>query len=437
MIARYTRPEMGRLFGDENRFRTWLEVELAHLATLEESGIAPPGTEAAVRRKAQIKPARIDELERTLQHDVLAFLTSVSEDLGPEKQWLHYGMTSSDLVDTAQAIVLGAAIGELLRGWEGLGGSLRALAVRHRSLPMVGRTHGVHAEPITFGFKILGWFAEAERQARRLEAARREIGFGKVSGAVGTAAHIEPAIEEKILARVGLRAEPVATQIVPRDRHAHLLSVLAGMGGSCERWATEIRHLQKTEVRELEEPFGPGQKGSSAMPHKRNPVVCERIAGLARLLRGYAVVGLENVPLWHERDISHSSAERVALADACTLLDYMIERMDFVLRGLVVRGEAMRTNLEKTGGLVFSQKVLLALTAAWGDRERAYRVVQGHAMEAWDRGESFRERLLADPEVSSVLKREEITRLFDAGPYLQNLEAIFARVLATDWGRPA
>jgi adenylosuccinate lyase len=434
LIPRYTRAEMGRLFGDENRFLTWLRVELAHLETLEEIGMAPPGTAAAARRKSRIRPDRIDEFEQTLQHDVIAFLTSVGEDLGEEKKWLHYGMTSSDLVDTAQAIILDSAIQHLLNGWEELGATLRELAVRHQDLPMVGRTHGVHAEPITLGFKLLGWFAEAERQGRRLAAAREEIRFGKLSGAVGTAAHLGTEIEERVLARLGLRAEPVATQVVPRDRHAHLLSVLAGMGGTCERWATEIRHLQRTEVRELEEPFAPGQKGSSAMPHKRNPVICERVAGLARLLRGYAVVGLENVPLWHERDISHSSAERVALADACTVLDYMIERMGYVLQNLAVHPLAMKRNLEATGGLVYSQKVLLALTEAWGDRERAYRAVQSHAMAAWEAGGSFKDRLLGDPEIVAALGEQGVAALFDSGPYLAHLGAIFARTLATDWG---
>ncbi len=435
MIERYTRPEMGKLFGDENRFETWLKVEIAHLETLEEVGIAPPNSARSVRERTRVRPARIAELEETLQHDVLAFLTSVSEELGPEKQWLHYGMTSSDLVDTAQAMILDVALARLSGDWERLGAVLRALALHHRDTPMVGRTHGVHAEPITFGFKLLGWFAEAERQAQRLQAAREAIRYGKLSGAVGTAAHLDPSIEAGVMDRLGLKPEPVATQVVPRDRHAHLLSVLAGAAASCERWATEIRHLQRTEVRELEEPFTPGQKGSSAMPHKRNPVICERIAGLARLLRGYAVVGLENVPLWHERDISHSSAERVVFADACIVLDYVIDRMRYVLNGLVVRPEAMRRNLDATGGLVFSQKVLLALTEAWGDRERAYRCVQAHATAAWKEEGSFRGRLTADGAVVAALTREGLDRLFDATAFTRNLGAIFDRVLGTPWGR--
>jgi adenylosuccinate lyase len=435
MIARYTRPEMGRLFSDEHRYGIWLRVETAHLETLEERGIAPDGTAAAVRAKARVRPDRIDELEVTLQHDVIAFLTSISEELGPEKKWLHFGMTSSDLVDTALAIQLDQAAGAILPAWEAVGARLRRLAIEHRNLPMVGRTHGVHAEPITFGFKVLGWFSECARQARRLEEAREGIRFGKLSGAVGTAAHLDPGIEEGVMHKLGLFAEPVATQVVPRDRHAHLLSVLAGIGSTCDRIATEIRHLQRTEVRELEEPFGKGQKGSSAMPHKRNPVVCERISGLARLLRGFAVVGLENVPLWHERDISHSSAERVVLADAFTVLDYMIDRLRFVIEGLSVRPTAMMQNLERTGGLVFSQKVLLALTDAMGDREKAYRIVQGHAMAAWESGDSFRGRLEADPEVRESIGEKDLAALFDVSAFLRNLDAVFERTLATPWGR--
>lgn len=435
MIERYTRPEMGRLFADENRFDVWLKVEIAELEALEEAGIAPAGTAKSVRERASIRVDRINELEETLQHDVIAFLTSISEKLGPEKGWLHYGMTSSDLVDTAQNILLKQALTSLIGDWERMGSTLRSLAVKYRDLPMVGRTHGVHAEPTTFGFKLLGWFAEAERCAQRLEQARDSISFGKLSGAVGTAAHLDPGIEEKMLARLGLKAEPVATQVVPRDRHAHMLATLAGAATALERFATEIRHLQRTEVREVEEPFGKGQKGSSAMPHKRNPILCERVSGLARLIRGYCLVGFENIPLWHERDISHSSAERVVFADACIVLDYMIDRMSFVLEGLKVRPEAMLRNLEGTGGLVFSQKVLLALTEAFADREKAYRIVQSHAMEAWEEGGSFRERLKGDPDVKAALSDEEFEKLFDIGRFTHNLGSIFDRVLASSWGR--
>lgn len=434
MISRYTRPEMGRIFSDENRYAVWLAVELAHLETLEEHGIAPTGTVAAVRAKARIRPERVDELEATLQHDVIAFLTSISEELGSEKQWLHYGMTSSDLVDTAQALLLLQAADRIAPAWDRVGEILEELATRHRTVPMVGRTHGVHAEPITFGFKVLGWYAEASRDCGRLRRARNEIAYGKLSGAVGTAAHLAPAIEAGVMHRLGLQPEPAATQVVPRDRHASFLQTLALVATSMERWAGEIRHLQKTEVRELEEPFGKGQKGSSAMPHKRNPVVCERIAGLARVLRANAAASLENVALWHERDISHSSAERVILADACIALDYMIERMTFVLSGLVVRPEAMLRNLESTGGLIYSQRVLLALTEAWRDREKAYRFVQTHAMDVWERGGSLRDRLLGDPEVTAILDKDRIDSLFFPDAFTHNLDEVFARTLAVPWG---
>ncbi|MBD3162642.1 MAG: adenylosuccinate lyase [Candidatus Eisenbacteria bacterium] len=435
MIPRYTRERMGALFSDSHRFQVWLEVELAHLETLEEVGIAPSGTAAAVRGRAEIRIERIDELEATLHHDVIAFLTSISERLGPERKWLHWGMTSSDLVDTAQAVLLDRAVALLRRDWEALGAILRRMAVTHRDVVMVGRTHGVHAEPITFGLKALGWFAEAHRQAERIERAHETIRRGKLSGAVGTGAHLSPAIERKVLARLGLEPETVATQVVPRDRHAHLLNVLAGAAATCERIAVEIRHLQRTEVREVQEPFGKGQKGSSSMPHKRNPILCERISGLARLMRGYAATGLENVALWHERDISHSSVERITLADSCILLDYMIDRMRFVLDGLVVRPDAMRANLERTGGLIFSQKVLLALTDALGDRERAYRIVQTHAMATWEEGGSFRDRLRADPEVARAIDDDRLDAIFDLDRFLVRVPEIFDVALAVDWGR--
>jgi adenylosuccinate lyase len=425
---------MGRVFEDENRYSVWLDVELAHLETLEDEGIAPQGTAQAVRDKARIRTTRIEELETTLQHDVIAFLTSIGEELSNEKQWLHYGMTSSDLVDTSQAILLLQALDRIELAWKRLGDVLRELALRHRGLPMVGRTHGVHAEPITFGFKVLGWYAEASRDAGRLRRARQEIGHGKLSGAVGTAAHLAPSVEAGVMRRLGLAPEPAATQVVPRDRHAVFLQTLALVGTSMERWATEIRHLQKTEVRELEEPFGKGQKGSSAMPHKRNPVVCERIAGLARVVRASAAASMENIALWHERDISHSSAERVILADACIAIDYMIERITFVLDGLVVRPEAMLRNLEATGGLIYSQRVLLALTEAWRDRERAYRFVQTRAMDVWDKGGTLRDRLLSDPEVMGVLGRDAIDSLFRPDAFMRNLDEVFDRTLGIPWG---
>ncbi len=433
MIRRYTRPVLGALFAEESRFGVWLEVELAHLETLEEAGIAPAGTAAAARRNARFTVARIDELEATLNHDVVAFLTAVGEHLGEEKAWLHWGMTSSDLTDTAQAVILTRAWAPLRETLDAVGARLRRLSVEHRETVCVGRTHGVHAEPTSFGLKLLGWYAELGRQRARLGRAFAGIAFGKISGAVGTAAHLSPVLEERTLARLGLSAEPAATQVVPRDRHAELLSALAGVGATLERFAVEIRHLQRTEVREAEEPFGRGQKGSSAMPHKRNPILCERITGLARVLRANAHAAFENVALWHERDISHSSVERIILPDALILADYVLDRFRFVLEGLRIFPERMRANLESTGGLVYSQRVLLELTTALGNREDAYRIVQSCAMATWEEGGSFRERLAGHPELAGRLDPAMLDRLFEPAHYLRNLDRIYERTLEQVW----
>ena len=436
MIPRYAREPLITLFADEGRFGVWLEVELAHLETLEAAGIAPAGSAASVRRNARFTVARIDELETTLHHDVIAFLTAVGENLGAEKAWLHWGMTSADLTDTAQAIILQRAWRPIRNTLDAVGVRLRSLALDHRHTVMVGRTHGVHAEPSSFGFKLLGWYAELGRQHARLASAFAECATGKISGAVGTAAHLDPALEEETLRRLGLDAEPAATQVVPRDRHAALLAATANLGASLERFATEIRHLQRTEVREAEEPFGCGQKGSSAMPHKRNPVLCERITGLARLLRGNAHAAFENVALWHERDISHSSVERVILPDSLILLDYLLDQFRFVIEGLRVFPDQMRTNLALSGGLVYSQRVLLELTTALGSREDAYRVVQECAMETWEQGGSFRDRLAARPEVARALPPAKLDLLFDSAYYLRNLDRLYARTLAHVWETP-
>jgi len=424
---------MGSLLADENRFAVWLEVELAHLETLERAGIAPGGSADAARRRARVDPARIDALEQTLNHDVIAFLTAVGESLGEEKAWVHWGMTSSDLTDTAQALLLQRAWPPMRESLEAIGARLRALAVEHRATITVGRTHGVHAEPTSFGFKLLGWYAELGRQHARLRTAFAGCAMGKISGAIGTAAHLDPVLEEETLDRLGLRAEPAATQVVPRDRHAELLGALANLGASLERFAIEIRHLQRTEVREAEEPFGRGQKGSSAMPHKRNPILCERISGLARILRSNAQAAAENVALWHERDISHSSVERVILNDSLILADYLLDRFRFVLDGLRLFPERMRANLDLTGGLVFSQRVLLELTSVLGNREEAYRIVQSCAMETWERGGSFRDRLAAHPEVASRLSGDALDRLFDPAFFLRHLDRLFERTLRIAW----
>jgi adenylosuccinate lyase len=428
MIARYVRPEMAALWSDDARYRRWLEVEVAATRAQEDAALVPRGTAQAIAR-GRFDAARIDALEATLHHDVLAFLTDVGNSLGEEKRFLHQGMTSSDLVDTALAVTLGAAGRLLLAEIDRLEAALLALAQKHRTTVMVGRTHGVHAEPITFGLKVLTWATAVRRSRRGLEAALAECAVGKLSGAVGQAAHLPLAVEEGCMRALGLAAETVATQVVARDRHARLVSALAHLAANYERIATEIRHLQRTEVRELEEPFGKGQKGSSAMPHKRNPVVCERITGLARLFRGYDVAALEDVALWHERDISHSSVERVILPDAFALADYLTERLAWVIAGLGVDAARMRANLDLTGGLVFSQRVLLALTAAGLEREAAYAIVQDAAMAAW-RGEGrFAELLNANTSVQHALGAD-LAACFDVDFYLARVDALFERALA-------
>jgi adenylosuccinate lyase len=427
MIARYSRPAMAALWTDEAKFARWLEVELAVLEAQEDEGSVPAGTTAAARAHARFDVSRIDALEATLHHDVIAFLTNVNESLGEERRFVHRGMTSSDLVDTALALQIRDAGRLLLEGVARVEAALAALATAHRSTLMVGRTHGMHAEPMTFGLKALAWSTAVRRSRDGLVDALRGLAVGKLSGAVGQAAHLTPALEERCLAGLGLVPEPVATQVVARDRHAALFGALAHLGANYERIATEIRHLQRSEVRELGEPFAAGQKGSSAMPHKRNPIVCERICGLARLLRGYAVAGYEDVALWHERDISHSSVERVALPDAFLVADYLSDRLAFVLEGLHVDAARMRENLEASGGLVFSQRVLLALVAAGLPREDAYAIVQRCAMTAW-RGEGrFKDRLLAEPEVQSLLGDAGLDACFDTAPFLRSLDALYAR----------
>ncbi len=434
MIARYSRPAMNALWTDEAKFARWLEVELAVLEAQEQSGLVPAGVTAAARAKARFDVARIDALEATLQHDVIAFLTNVNESLGDEKRFVHQGMTSSDLVDTALALQVRDAGRLLLEGVARVEKALQALAAAHRTTLMVGRTHGMHAEPMTFGLKALTWSTAVARSRRVLGSALAGMAVGKLSGAVGQGAHLPPALEESCLSKLGLAPEPVATQVVARDRHAALLNAIAHLGANCERIATEIRHLQRTEVRELEEPFGQGQKGSSAMPHKRNPVVCERIAGLARLLRGYAVAGLENVALWHERDITHSSVERVALPDAFLVADYVLDRLAFVLEGLKVDAARMRANLDASGGLVFSQRVLLALTAQGLSREEAYAVVQRCAMKAWNGEGSFRELLAEEPEVRARLGGA-LADCFDVAPFLRSLDELYQRAAHAVSGR--
>ncbi len=428
MIPRYSRPEMARLWSDENRFATWLAVEIAASEVLAERGVVPQQALAEIRSKARFDVARIDALEREVQHDVIAFVSCVAETVGEAGRWLHYGLTSSDVVDTALAILMRDALDLVHADVVALMAVVEERALRHKHAPMIGRTHGVHAEPMTFGLKMALWHAELQRDLARLEKARTTIAVGKLSGAVGTFSHLPPEVEEAVCRKLGLAPAPVSSQVLQRDRHAEVMTTLAIVAASLEKFATEIRGLQKTEVRELEEPFGSGQKGSSAMPHKRNPVGCEQVAGLARLVRTNALASLENVALWHERDISHSSVERVIVPDSFLALDHMLTRFTRIVKGMTVDEIRMLRNLELGKGLVFSGQLLLELTAKGMRREDAYRVVQGHAMEAWREEGDFRARVLADPEIGAFLSRKEIEEVFRLERYLTHTDAIFARV---------
>ncbi len=433
MIDRYTRPEMGRLWTDEARYRRWLDVELAVCDVLAERGVIPKEAATHFRSKAALPELvdadRIAEIEERVRHDVIAFLTNLERTLGPQARWIHFGMTSSDVLDTALALQLRDAADLLLAGVDRCVAVLRSRAEEFRRTPMVGRTHGVHAEPTSFGLKLLVFCAEMGRNRERLARAAREVAVGKVSGAVGTFAHLEPAVEEAVCRHLGLGFEPAATQVVQRDRHAAFVSALALVASSLDRMAVEFRHLARTEVREVEEEFGAGQKGSSAMPHKRNPWRLENVSGSARVLRGYAVAALENVALWHERDMSNSSVERVVLPDATTLLDFMLHRFAGLVEQLRVHPERMRENLELTRGLVYSGRLLLELAAKGLAREEAYGLVQRHAMETWERGGDFRDRVLADAEITQRLSKEEIERAFSLEAALRHVDAIFARTL--------
>ena len=427
MIARYTRPAMGRVWSEARRLERWLDVELAVTAAREKRGAVPVGTAARLRERARIDPERMAVIEAEVGHDVIAFLSMLAESLGDDARHVHVGLTSSDVVDSALALQIVEAGHQLEAGLSALRAATRMLAERHRHTPMAGRTHGVHAEPITFGLKCLVWSEELTRGGARLAAALDDCAVGKLSGAVGTLAHLEPAIEVEALAALGLQPEPVANQVVQRDRHAALMGAIAVLGGTLEKIALEIRHLQRSEVGEVEEPFRERQKGSSAMPHKRNPIRCERVCGLARLLRGYALVAGENQALWHERDISHSSAERVILPDGFAVADFMLAELAAVLEGLRVHPERMRNNLNAGGGVMFSQRVLLALTAAGLARDEAYGIVQAHALAALDEGGSFRARLEADRRVTAVLDAAALAACFDLAASLRNVDALFAR----------
>ncbi len=420
---------MGAVWTDERRLEAWLEVELAALDAHVALGIVPAADAAAIRAGAKVDVARAKEIEARTHHDVIAFTETVAEQVGEPARWFHYGLTSSDVVDTGLALQLRDAGGQLLQGVELARAAVLARALEHRATPCMGRTHGVHAEPTTFGLKLLGWVFELDRAQARLARATAGVSVGKLSGAVGAYGNIDPQVEEQVLGLLGLDVEPASTQVVARDRHAELLAAIAITGSSLDRFATELRHLQRSEVRETEEPFGKGQKGSSAMPHKKNPITCERISGLARVLRGNAVVGFEDVPLWHERDISHSSAERIVLADSTILLDYMLSRFTWIMEGLVVRTERMRQNLDASQGLPFSGRVLLALVEAGLSREAAYVVVQRNALRAWESGEHLRDLVLADPD-AAALEAAVIAEAFSLDEVLSRAEVPFSRLQA-------
>ena len=430
MIARYTRAAMGRVWSEENKFQKWLDVELAASETLAEAGIVPRDAAAKLRERARVDVARINEIEAKVKHDVIAFTIAVQESVGdPEAaRWLHYGMTSNDVVDTAQALLLREASDLLGKGIARLGEALEKRAWEFKDTPEIGRTHGVHAEPITFGLKVANWYAENRRDSVRFEAAARQVAVGKISGAVGTCTHLGPDIEEKICKRLGIAVAPITSQVIERDRHAQYVSALAIVAASLERIAQEIRHLQRTEVREAEEPFGGEQRGSSAMPHKRNPVSSEQICGLARVVRANSLAALENIALWHERDISHSSVERVILPDSTILLDYMLHRATEIVSNMKVFPARMRRNLDATQGLVFSGQLLQDLVEHGAPREDAYKWVQGHAMAAWETETSFRDRVAADENIRKFMDEKALAHTFDLQRQLRAVDAIFARV---------
>ncbi len=430
MIPRYTREEIGRVWSDANRFAKWLEVELAATETLADAGQVPRTAAATIRERAKFNVQRIHELESRVKHDVIAFTMSVGESIGDASaaRWLHYGLTSNDVVDTAQALLVRDASRLIERGLTEFGDILARRAQEFRHTPQIGRTHGVHAEPITFGLKIANWYAENQRNQERFRNAAAQMAVGKISGAVGTASHLGPDVEERICQRLGLNVAPVASQVIQRDRHAHYMSALALIAATLEKIALEIRHLQRTEVREAEEPFAEEQRGSSAMPHKRNPVSCEQICGLARLVRSNLIAAFENVPLWHERDISHSSVERIILPDSTILVDYMLAKMTTIISEMRVFPERMLRNLEATRGLIFSGQLLQDLVEKGMPRDDAYKAVQENAMAAWETESSFRERVAADARITKHLDMKAVEHTFDLKRQLRYVDAIFTRV---------
>ena len=430
MIERYTLPEMGALWSEQSKFQKWLDVEIAVCEVHAEMGTIPREALDEIKAHARFSVARINEIEKTTNHDVIAFTTNLAESIGDASRFVHYGLTSSDVVDTANALLLRESSDLLLGKIDLLLPVLKRRAFEFKDTPQVGRTHGIHAEPTSFGLTFALWYDEMRRNRERLEKAREAVAVGKISGAVGAFAHLDPAVEEKVCARLGLKAAPVSTQIIQRDTYAEYLSTLAIIASSLEKFALQVRHWQRTEVREAQERFSKGQKGSSAMPHKRNPIISENICGLARVVRANSLVGLENIALWHERDISHSSAERVVLPDSSIALDYMLHKMASLIDGLVVYPERMLENLNATRGLIFSGQLLLALTQSGVAREEAYEWVQRNAMKTWDEGGDFHSLVSADKEIRAHLSEEQIARVFSLDTYLRNVGAVFARVFA-------
>src|SRR4051812_4023133 len=428
---------MGRIWSDESKFRKWLQVEVAATAVLSEAGLVPKHAASMIRKKADFDLQRIYQIEAEVKHDVIAFTTAVAEKIGPESRWLHYGLTSNDVVDTAQALMVKEASSILRDDLQRLHEVLKRRALEFRHTPMIGRTHGIHAEPITFGLKLANFYDEVTRDIERFERAAEEMRVGKFSGAVGNGAHLDPDLEVKICERLGLSVAPITSQVIQRDRHANYIATLAVIASTLDRIATEIRHLQRTEVREAEEFFSEKQKGSSAMPHKRNPVNCEQISGLARVIRANAQAAFENVALWHERDISHSSVERIILPDSTILMDYMLAKMTEIIAKLIVYPQRMMKNLESTGGLIFSGQLLLDLAESGMSREDAYRLVQGHAMRAWKQELNFRELIRNDKKISKRISAQQLSRAFSLKRQLRNVDKIFERVFGESKSKPS
>lgn len=428
MIERYTLPKMGRIWESSNRFAKWLQVEILVCEAMAKEGMVPPKSLENIKKKADFSIDRIKEIEEEVKHDVIAFLTNVEEHVGPDARFIHVGLTSSDILDTALALQLKEAMQIIIEDIGILLAVLKERAFEHKDTVMIGRSHGIHAEPITFGLKLAVWYSEMKRNLRRLEQALDVIGYGKISGAVGTFANVPPQVENYVCDKLGLKPAEISTQIIQRDRHAQYFTALAILAGSIEKIAVEIRHLQRTEVGEVEEAFSPGQKGSSAMPHKKNPIGSENLTGLARLVRSYCIAAMEDMPLWHERDISHSSAERVIAPDSTILIDFMLNRLTRMIENLVVKEDAMARNLEKLKGLIYSQQVLLALVAKGCSRQDAYSLTQRISLQAWDTGKGFKGLLLRDPDVEKYLDSKEIDTIFSLDYHLKHVEEIFARV---------